>query len=84
MEIPINKHKVAGVVSEINQILGGKEFTYVDILLGTAEFMGRIIVDRAENHQQTLEMVKVINDHMATTISVGNVARSKSLVPPKG
>lgn len=80
MAYEIEQRKVAGVVVEANRALAGKDFNHGEIVLGLAELLGRVIVEAAENHIQTKELLDVVQDHIVKTIQVGNAATGKSLI----
>lgn len=80
MGYQIEPRKVAGVVVETNRALNGQGFNTGEVLLGLSELLGRLIVESAQNQIQTKEMVKVIEDHLSRTISVGMQATNKSSI----
>lgn len=80
MAYQIEPRKVAGVVIEANQALVNKGFNQGEVLLGLAELIGRVIVETADNSIQADEMVKVVNNHLATTIKIGSSATEKSII----
>lgn len=80
MGYQIEQNKVAGVVMEANAALAGKNFNQGEVILGLAELIGRIIVECADTHVQSAEMVKVVEQHLAKTIAIGSQAQQKSLI----
>lgn len=78
MAYEIEERKVAGVVKEASLALSGKDFNHGEVLVGLAEMLGRLIVEVADTHIQMTEMVKVVEDHINRTITIGAHATGKS------
>jgi hypothetical protein len=80
MAYNIEPRKVAGVITEVNQILQGKGFNHGEAVIGLTELLGRIIVDATTNQIQVQEMVKVVHSHLDSTIKIGCENTNKSLI----
>lgn len=79
MELNVDQQKVAGVVKELNQVIGGKGFNRLELILGLAEMTGRVVVDTAETPIQARELAGVAFGHLSQTITVG-LGNQKSLI----
>lgn len=71
MDLNVDQYKVAGIVKEVNQMLAGKGFNRIELILGLAELTGRVIVDAAETHIQAKELSAIAFGHLSQTITVG-------------
>jgi hypothetical protein len=82
MAYKIEPRKVAGVMTEANRALEGKGFNHGEVVIGLTELLGRIIVDAASNEIQTRELIKVVHDHLESTIKIGSQATHKNIITP--
>jgi hypothetical protein len=80
MSYNIDQLKVQGVMHECARVVSGKGFNAGEIVVGLTELLGRIVVDTATNHIAMKDMVRVIEEHLDRTITVGSQAQEKSLI----
>lgn len=84
MSYQIDARRVAGVVTEANLALAGKNFNHGELIVGLSELIGRVIVDVASTSIQADEMMDVVKDHLKRTVMYGSLAQEKQLIIPGG
>lgn len=74
-QVNIDPRKIAGVVNEANNALIPHGFNTIEIVIGLAELMGRIIVSMGGTSVQSESVVAVAKDHLDRTIRIGTIAQ---------
>lgn len=79
--LPIEPHKVMGVILETNRALKGQGFNQGEVMVGLAELIGRVIVEQSHGPSQTEEFKRVVKQHIDDTIQIGLSAQGKIYLP---
>lgn len=80
MAYKIDAHRVAGVVTEVNQVLHNKNFNHGEVILGLSELIGRIIVAASNTKIQADEMKAVVQGHVNKTVEIGASQQEKRII----
>jgi uncharacterized Fe-S cluster-containing MiaB family protein len=78
--VNIDSRKVAGVVKAGLTLVADKGFSRVEIIVGLAELLGRIIVESSESSIQAEELAKIAHNHTDISIGVGLRATNKTII----
>lgn len=75
MQFDINRHKVNKAVDIILKELSQAEFNQGEVLIASAEVIGRIVVSLCDNPVQLRECAEVVQNHFLGTITAGAMAK---------
>jgi hypothetical protein len=75
MKHDINPGNVEWVAKKLNESLGNGQFSTGEVILGAAEFVGRMIVTVADTPVAGFNVAQVLEDHIKKTLVCGYTAR---------
>lgn len=75
MQFDINEGNVQWVVRRLNEAMGNGQFTSAEVILGVAEFAGRIVVAMADTPVQGMQALQVLAGHMQECAKAGYSAK---------
>lgn len=79
MEHNISRAQMDEILRRYVQATSNGVFTTADVMLATAEFLGRIIVDMADTPVSGLQAAQVASDHLFNTVRAGMTAKGYNM-----
>ena len=79
MDHNISRAQMDEILRRYVQATSNGVFTTADVMLATAEFLGRIIVDMAETPVSGLQAAQVASDHLFSTVRAGMTAKGYNM-----
>ena len=75
----INEGNVKWIVKKLNDAMGNGAFTTAEVILGIAEFAGRIIPTIADTPVQGIQCVNLMGNHILNTAKAGYTAKGYNM-----
>lgn len=75
MSYEINPNKVAGVVKEVDLMLGNGVFNTGEIIVGLTELIGRVIVKTCDTPVSMGQAAEIVSKHLTNTLYHGAIAK---------
>lgn len=75
MEHNISRAQMDEILRRYVQATSNGVFTTADVMLATAEFLGRIIVDMCDTPVASMQAAQVASDHLVETVKAGMTAK---------
>ena len=79
MRHDVNPGNVTWVVKRLNEAMGNGQFSSAEVILGVAEFAGRIIVAMADTPVQGMQALNLLAGHMQETAKAGYIAKGYNM-----
>jgi hypothetical protein len=79
MQHDINEGNVTWIVKKLNDAMGNGAFTTAEVIVGIAEFAGRIIPTIAETPVQGIQCVNLMGNHILNTAKAGYIAKGYNM-----
>lgn len=75
MQHDINPGNIQWVVTRLNDAIGNGQFSSGEVLIGAAEFLGRLIVGITESPVAGMQAAQEMENHIKRTMLSGYTAR---------
>ena len=75
MQHNVNQGNVTWVVKRLNDAMGNGQFSSAEVILGVAEFAGRMIVAMADTPVQGMQALQLLAGHMQECAKAGYTAK---------
>jgi hypothetical protein len=79
MEHNISREQMDEILRRYVQATSNGIFTTADVMLATAEFLGRIIVGMADTPVAGMQAAQVASDHLFNTVRAGMTAKGYNM-----
>lgn len=79
MHHDINEGNVKWVVQRLNDAMGNGQFSTGEVILGVAEFAGRMVVALADTPVQGMQALQILMGHMQECTKAGYAARGYNM-----
>lgn len=74
-QFDINDGNVTWIVKRLNDAMGNGQFSAAEVMLGVAEFAGRIVVAMADTPVQGFQCAQIMTNHIGETVKAGYAAK---------
>ena len=75
MEHNVSRAQMDEILRRYVQATSNGVFTTADVMLATAEFLGRIIVDMCDTPVASMQAAQVASEHLVGTVKAGMTAK---------
>lgn len=79
MEHNISRAQMDEILRRYVQATSNGVFATADVMLATAEFLGRIIVDMVDTPVAGMQAAQVASDHLVNTVRAGMTAKGYNM-----
>ena len=75
----VNPGNVTWIVKRLNDAMGNGQFTSAEVMLGVAEFAGRIITAMSDTPVQGMQCHHILTSHIGETVKAGFAAKGYTI-----